>query len=69
MQTLRAENRRKGSAKTQTYPRRQRCQMKVEGFTRILGSTTYRVGVHFSQSASETMEDKLIRLLYQEAGR
>ena len=36
-------------------------------FTKRLGSTTYRVGVHFSKTSKETMNDKIIRLIKNEA--
>ncbi|MDL2232384.1 transposon-encoded TnpW family protein [Ruminococcaceae bacterium OttesenSCG-928-L11] len=32
-----------------------------------IGSTTYRVAVHFSQTGSETMNDKILRLIRNEA--
>ena len=35
-------------------------------FSMKLGKTTYVVGVHFSQTAKETMEDKIKRLLREE---
>ena len=31
--------------------------------TRHIGHTTYRVRVHFSENAEETMEDKILRLI------
>ena len=34
--------------------------------TRTIGKTTYIVRVHFSQTAKETMEDKIKRLLREE---
>ena len=30
---------------------------------RKIGKTTYKVGIHFSQTSKETMEDKLLRLI------
>jgi hypothetical protein len=36
-------------------------------FTRRIGSTTYRVGVHFSGSSRETANDKILRLIQNEA--
>ena len=36
-------------------------------FTRRVGHTTYRVGVHFSGTSRETMDDKIIRLVRSEA--
>ncbi|MDL2232392.1 transposon-encoded TnpW family protein [Ruminococcaceae bacterium OttesenSCG-928-L11] len=32
-----------------------------------MGSTTYRVGIHFSRTSRETMNDKIIRLVKNEA--
>ena len=34
---------------------------------RRIGNTTYRVGVHFSGSSRETMGDKILRLVKNEA--
>ncbi len=31
-------------------------------FTRRIGSTVYRVGVHFSRTSKETLNDKITRL-------
>jgi hypothetical protein len=36
-------------------------------FTRRIGSTTYRVGVHFSKTSKETMDEKILRLVRNEA--
>jgi hypothetical protein len=36
-------------------------------FTKRIGSTTYRVGVHFSGTSKETAKDKLVRLVRNEA--
>jgi hypothetical protein len=36
-------------------------------FTRRIGSTTYRVGVHFNGNSRETMNDKILRLIQNEA--
>ena len=43
-------------------------------FMKRLGSTNYRVSVHFSQTSRETMSDKIMRLIRndtdgKEAGR
>lgn len=32
-----------------------------------IGSTTYQVAVHFSQTGGETMNDKILRLIRNEA--
>ena len=34
---------------------------------RRIGSTTYKVRIHFSDAAQESMEDKIIRLIDNEA--
>ena len=34
---------------------------------RRIGNTTYKVRVHFSDTGRETMEDKIIRLIREEA--
>ena len=31
--------------------------------TRKIGSTTYRVNIYFSANATETMEDKILRII------
>jgi len=36
-------------------------------FTRRIGYTTYRVGVHFSEFSTETAQDKILRLMKNEA--
>jgi len=36
-------------------------------FTRRIGSTVYRVGVHFSRTSKETVNDKINRLVKNEA--
>lgn len=35
-------------------------------FVKRIGSTTYVVAVHFSQTSKETAEDKLLRLMERE---
>jgi len=35
-------------------------------FSKRIGSTTYMVAVHFSQSCKETMQDKVSRLIESE---
>ena len=35
--------------------------------TRRIGSTTYKVRVHFSDTGTETMNDKIVRLIQNEA--
>lgn len=36
-------------------------------FRRRIGSTTYRVGVHFSRTSRETMDEKIIRIIRNES--
>ena len=36
-------------------------------FKRRIGQTTYRVGIHFSDTSRETMDEKIIRLIQNEA--
>lgn len=36
-------------------------------FTKRIGSTTYRVSVHFSKTSRETVKDKILRLIRNEA--
>ncbi|MGL5436123.1 MAG: transposon-encoded TnpW family protein [Lachnospiraceae bacterium] len=38
-------------------------------FTKRIGSTNYRVSVHFSKTNRETMNDKILRLMKNEAAR
>jgi hypothetical protein len=35
-------------------------------FTKRIGSTNYRVSVHFSKTGKETMNDKILRLIKNE---
>jgi hypothetical protein len=39
---------------------------KPPTFQKRIGSTTYRIIVHYSQTARETAEDKLLRLMESE---
>ena len=41
--------------------------LEVGTFTKRVGYTTYRVGVHFSEVSTETAEDKIVRLIRLEA--
>jgi hypothetical protein len=47
--------------KTERQPR------EAGSFTKRLGSTTYRVRVHFSATSKETANDKIARLVRSEA--
>ena len=37
-----------------------------QGFTRRIGTTTYRVKVHFNPNSKETASDKIIRMIKNE---
>ena len=47
----------------------ERPRREKETFSRRIGSTTYRVGVHFSQTSRETMDEKIIRLIRNESAQ
>lgn len=49
---------------TATKPEQPR---EARTFTKRIGSTTYRVGVHFSRTSRETMSDKVMRLIRNES--
>ena len=40
---------------------------KLLHMTKRIGSTTYKVSVHFSRTSRETMSDKLVRLIERDA--
>ena len=40
---------------------------KAGGFTKRIGHTTYRVGIHFSDTSRETMDEKIIRIIRNES--
>ncbi|MGE5494660.1 MAG: transposon-encoded TnpW family protein [Burkholderiales bacterium] len=42
-------------------------QSGPRAFTKRIGSTTYRVSVHFSKTSRETVKDKILRLIKNEA--
>lgn len=48
------------AAKTEQHSDTQRV------FTKRIGSTTYRVSVHFSNTSRETVDDKILRLMRNE---
>lgn len=37
--------------------------------TKRIGSTTYKVSVHFSRTSKETMGDKIMRLIEKDAAK
>jgi hypothetical protein len=41
-------------------------QAKPPMFIKRIGSTVYRVSIHFSESSTETTEDKILRLMKSE---
>ena len=47
----------------------EKAEQKYESriFTKRIGSTTYRVRVHFSRISRETIDDKILRLIKNEA--
>ena len=45
----------------------QPAEAKTSIIYRRIGSTTYKVRVHFSDTAQETMNDKILRLIQREA--
>ena len=51
----------------QTTPTSKRPLREAGTFTRRVGNTTYRVGVHFSRTSTETAKDKIRRLIKNEA--
>ena len=49
-----------------TTAKEEQPQSKPRVFTKRIGSTTYRVSVHFSKTSRETMNDKILRLIKNE---
>ena len=41
--------------------------LKENVITRRIGSTTYKLKVHFSENATETMEEKILRMVKNES--
>ena len=41
----------------------------IGGFSKRIGSTTYKVSIRFSDKATETLEDKVLRLIEREVSR
>jgi hypothetical protein len=54
---------------TITEPKPERQPRETGTFTKRTGSTNYRVSVHFSKTSRETMSDKILRLVKNEAAR
>jgi hypothetical protein len=61
----------KGAEKMQAITEPKTEQQPREGgtFTKRIGSTNYRVSVHFSKTSRETMHDKILRLIKNEAAK
>ena len=57
---------RKGAGPMRT-PTQNTADRKLLRLTRRIGSTTYRVSVHFSGTSRETIGDKILRLIQNEA--
>lgn len=53
---------------TTTAPKEQ-TPYEPRSFTKRIGSTNYRVSVHFSRTSRETIEDKILRLAKNEAAK
>ena len=49
-----------------TTAKEKRPQSEHRVFTKRIGSTTYRVSVHFSKTSRETVNDKILRLIKNE---
>ena len=50
----------------QTTAKGEQQQSGPRAFTKRIGSTTYRVSVHFSKTSRETVKDKILRLIKNE---
>ena len=50
-----------------TQAKAERPPREPNTFTRRVGSTTYTVGVHFSDTSKDTVNDKIVRLVRREA--
>lgn len=50
-----------------TKPKTERQPREAGTFTKRLGSTNYRVSVHFNPNSKETVNDKIIRMIKNEA--
>jgi hypothetical protein len=59
----------KGADKMQaiTETKTERQPREAGTFTKRLGSTNYRVSVHFSKTSRETMNEKIMRLIKNDA--
>lgn len=57
------------SPQNQYTPAGQEGQAQPVTMMKRIGSTTYRVRVHFSDTSRETVNDKITRLIKREAGQ
>ncbi|MDO4278012.1 MAG: transposon-encoded TnpW family protein [Lachnoclostridium edouardi] len=52
--------------KTEPHPTQTATPEEVPALVKKIGKTTYKVRVHFSKTSTETMSDKIKRLLKNE---
>lgn len=67
---IKPTNEQKGAdtMQTNTVPKEQ-TPSEPRSFTKRIGSTNYRVSVHFSKTSRETINDKILRLVKNEAAK
>jgi len=56
----------RSEVKSVTVAQGKTAQAKPPMFTKQIGSTVYRVSVHFNDTSAETIEDKILRLMKSE---
>lgn len=54
---------------TTTTIQKEQPPCEPRSFTKRIGSTNYRVSVHFSETSHETINDKILRLAKNEAAK
>lgn len=54
---------------TSKVPQKEQIPSEQGSFTKRIGSTNYRVSVHFSKTSHETINDKILRLVKKEAAK
>ncbi len=54
------------SNETKTIPNTTSCATTQPAMVKKIGNITYRVWAHFSETSTETMEDKIKRMLQNE---
>ena len=54
------------SNETKTIPNSTSCTTAQPAMVKKIGNITYRVWAHFSETSTETMEDKIKRMLQNE---